>query len=273
VRHEYVLAARRRCRRRESLTAALPAPGRPRESRCRWSDATRPLRSAGGRLHHGTAQSPCALFVLPLPTFAAVVTRDALAFDSWIACVELRLPARPVEMDTYAIQPAEKAVGPAPGWLLSGAVPPGVSLDRDGLVHGTPTQAGTWAFWIELSDEDPPSATWCRPTKSEREFIVTVAAPPGTVGSAYSVQMRAEGVGAQTWVLGSGTLPLGLALSQTTGMITGTPAIPGVSPLKLLATDSRGVTVTVEVTIVVHRSSRSRRNDCPPESDGRPGDP
>jgi Putative Ig domain len=88
--------------------------------------------------------------------------------------------------------------------------------------------------------------------KSEREFTLTVAAPPATVGSPYAVQIRADGVGTQAWSIGSGTLPQGLALDPTTGMITGAPAIPGVFLLELLATDSRGVTVPVEVTIVVH---------------------
>jgi putative Ig domain-containing protein len=202
------------------------------------------------------------LVLLLAATFAAAAVPDALALRfADTPCVEAgeaRSRACPVAVvgSPYAVRlNGEGGCGPALPYqfrLLAGTVPPGLSLDRDGVVHGTPTQAGTWAFWIELSDEDPPSADWCMPTKSEREFIVTVAAPPGTVGSPYAVQMRAEGVGAQTWAVGSGALPQGLALSQTTGMISGTPAVPGVSALKLLATDSRGVTVTVEVTIVVH---------------------
>ena len=136
--------------------------------------------------------------------------------------------------------------------LLNGFLPPGLSLDREGLLHGTPTKAGTWAFWLELSDEDPPSAAWCLPKKSEREFIVTVGAPPGTVGSPYAVQVSAEGVGAQTWSIASGALPLGLALHPTTGVVTGVPAITGSFPLKLSATDSRGVTSTLDLTIIVY---------------------
>ena len=136
--------------------------------------------------------------------------------------------------------------------LLNGSLPPGLSLDGDGLLHGTPTNAGTWSFWLELSDEDPPSAAWCIPKKGEREFIVTVGAPPGTVRSPYLVQVSAEGVGAQTWSIASGTLPLGLALRPTAGVISGTPQITGSFPLTLSATDSRGVTATANLTIVVY---------------------
>ena len=58
--------------------------------------------------------------------------------------------------------------------ILSGSLPPGLSLRKDGLVSGTPTQSGSSSFWVELSDEDPPSASWCRPVTSEREFTIKV---------------------------------------------------------------------------------------------------
>jgi large repetitive protein len=228
-------------------------------------------------------------FVLALllaATFATVATPEAFALRfADTPCVETgetraRVCPAGVVGSPYAIRiNGEGGCGPDPNVpgsglpyqfrLLSGSVPPGLSLDRDGRVHGTPTQAGTWSFWIELSDEDPPSATWCRPVKSEREFMLTVTAPPATVGSPYAVQVRAEGVGAQTWSVGSGTLPQGLALSPTTGMITGTPAIPGVFPLTLLATDSRGITVPVDVTVVVHPKLAFATNRLAPARVGR----
>jgi hypothetical protein len=221
------------------------------------------------------------LVLLLAATFAAFVTPDAFAVRfADTPCIESgeahsRVCPTGVVGSPYAIRlNGEGGCGPDPNVpgsglpyqfrVLSGSVPPGLFLERDGRVHGTPTQAGTWSFWIELSDEDPPSATWCRPMKSEREFIVTVAAPPATVGSPYTAQIRADGVGTQTWSVGSGTLPQGLTLGQTTGMITGTPTSPGVFPLKLLATDSRGVAVPVEVTVVVHPKLAFATKRLPP---------
>lgn len=61
--------------------------------------------------------------------------------------------------------------------ILQGEMPPGLSLNgATGLVSGTPTQVGSWAVWIELSDQDPPTADWCRPAKSEREFVFPIEA-------------------------------------------------------------------------------------------------
>jgi Putative Ig domain len=66
--------------------------------------------------------------------------------------------------------------------ILSGALPPGLTLASDGLVSGVPTKAGSWSFWLELSDQDPPSASWCRPAKSQREFTINVVAASGRPG-------------------------------------------------------------------------------------------
>jgi Putative Ig domain len=136
--------------------------------------------------------------------------------------------------------------------VLNGQPPPGLSLRKDGLLSGVPTKVGTWAFWIELSDEDPPSATWCRPEKSEREFSIQVAAPAATVGTPYAVGVAVAGVGAQMWSIASGTLPRGLVLNQAAGTITGTPSITGSFPLTLVAIDSEGRTATVPLTVVVY---------------------
>ena len=75
----------------------------------------------------------------------------------------------------------EAGCGPALPYqfrILGGELPPGLSLRKDGLLSGTPTQAGTWSFWVELSDQDPPTADWCIPAKSEREFTVVVEGGP-----------------------------------------------------------------------------------------------
>ena len=150
--------------------------------------------------------------------FLRVRASDSLAIRfADTPCVEAgtaRMCPGGVVGNPYAVQlNGEGGCGPALPYqyrVLKRSLPPGLALDKDGLLHGTPATAGTWSFWLELSDEDPPSAAWCRPVKSEREFIVTVAAQAATVGSAYAVQISANGVGALSWSVASGTLPPGL---------------------------------------------------------------
>jgi len=119
--------------------------------------------------------------------------------------------------------------------LLNGALPSGLSLSKDGKVTGTPTAAGKSTFWVELSDEDPPSAPWCTTVgKAQREFTINIvqgvtianaSAPGGTVGTPYSLALTATGTSNPAWSLTAGTLPPGLALAGSA--ITGTPRQKG----------------------------------------------
>ena len=43
--------------------------------------------------------------------------------------------------------------------VIAGALPPGLSLSSGGTISGVPTQGGNYDFWVELSDENPPSAS------------------------------------------------------------------------------------------------------------------
>ena len=58
--------------------------------------------------------------------------------------------------------------------VLNGALPVGLTLSSSGLISGTPTGAGTASFWLEISDEDPPSQAWCRPATSQKPFTITI---------------------------------------------------------------------------------------------------
>jgi len=130
--------------------------------------------------------------------------------------------------------------------LIGGSMPPGLSLSKSGQVTGTPAQAGKWSFWVNLSDEDPPSADWCRPSTAQREFTITVDGadggsppppnpglsittaqlPPASAGNAYSLTLAASGAGTKTWSIAAGALPPGVSLS-TDGVVSGTPLAPG----------------------------------------------
>jgi hypothetical protein len=132
--------------------------------------------------------------------------------------------------------------------VLNGALPPGLSLSGSGSLSGTPTQSGEYRFWLELSDENPPSQSWCDPKTAEREFsidvlpglrITTNSVPPNaSIGVPYSAALETLLVTSLnplagttptslTWTVQSfGTgLPPGLALGN--GVITGTPTAEG----------------------------------------------
>jgi large repetitive protein len=114
------------------------------------------------------------------------------------------------------------------------------------MLVGIPRQAGSWSFWLELSDEDPPSQPLCIPRKSERRFTVDVlpglavtnaSAPPATVGAPYSLPLSTEGSGMRTWSIASGRLPPGLTLNPASGEIAGSPTTAGVYDFRVRVND------------------------------------
>lgn len=147
----------------------------------------------------------------------------------------------------------------------SGSFPPGLSISDEGYVSGTPTAAGTYEFYLLVKyDKDPA----CSKVPSDDRFVISInpAVPklmlgpesttPGTVGTPYSLQMTATVPDAKTWSIAAGTLPPGLSIDSTTGLISGVPSIAGTYSFAAFAkvnADSRADTkwLTIDVRDVV----------------------
>ena len=210
--------------------------------------------------------------------FAATVAH-ALAFDDATPCSDSQplfvCPQGTVESPYSITFQSHGGCGPALPYqyrVINGALPPGLSLASSGVLSGRPTTAGTYTFWVELSDQDPPTQSWCLPKTAQREFSLTVqprilvtteSAAPGTVGSPYTLALTAamksgptttsQPSSAVTWSLVSGTLPAGLVLGPT-GTITGTPTAEGSFSFTVRAALVDGRSDTKGLTIVVRQA-------------------
>jgi len=136
---------------------------------------------------------------------------------------------------------------PAYSWsVISGSLPGGLSLGSStGVVSGTPTAAGTSYFTVQVSDSQQPADT-----DTQALSIVVTAAPPaptitttslpnGTRGVAYSQTVQATGgTLPYTWTKVAGTLPNGLTLNASTGVISGTPSKKGTFNFTVRCTDA-----------------------------------
>jgi Putative Ig domain len=146
---------------------------------------------------------------------------------------------------------------------LSGALPAGLAFNAStGVISGTPTSAGISNFTITATDAN--SATGSRPYSITASTPVTVdptTLPAGTAGTAYSQTVTATGGTGPYTYAATGTLPAGLSLNASTGVISGTPSVAGSSNFTITATDSvggtgaRSYTVTVNPAVEVNPSS------------------
>jgi Putative Ig domain len=121
-------------------------------------------------------------------------------------------------------------------WSVTvGSLPAGLTLAANtGLITGTPTASGTVNFTATVTDTGSPTQSKSVP------LSIVVAAPaapaltisatlvPGAANTAYSSPMTATGgTPAYTWAITAGSLPSGLSLAATTGIISGTPTTTG----------------------------------------------
>ena len=140
------------------------------------------------------------------------------------------------------------AAGGVPGyvWSLttgSNSLPDGLSLNPAGVISGTSTAAGTTAIIVKVTDSAGGTAikelAVIITAPGEPLVITTTALPAGTVGTAYNATLVATGgTGDKSWSVISGTLPTGLSLNASSGVISGTPTTAGTSTVTLRVQDS-----------------------------------
>jgi hypothetical protein len=83
--------------------------------------------------------------------------------------------------------------------------------------------------------------------------ITTTSLPAGTVGVAYTTTLAAtNGVTPYTWSVTVGTLPAGLTIAASTGVISGTPTAFGTSNFTVQVKDASGFTATAALSIKIN---------------------
>ena len=164
---------------------------------------------------------------------------------------------------------ASGGVSPYANWTVTtGALPAGLTLTQaTGVISGTPTATGTFNFTVQLRDSD------VEPQIASKAFALTInpAGPnplvittsnplmSGNEQIAYTQELSASG-GTPPYVnwrlaVGAGTLPNGLSLNSTTGVIAGIPTVSGTFTFAILVSDSAQTPVNASKVFTIEVGS------------------
>lgn len=176
--------------------------------------------------------------------------------------VTAAVPAIPsVKVGGSVSQTLQASGGTAPyAWTIaSGSLPAGVTLSPSGTLSGAPTTSGNYAFTAAVTDSSSPSqyaAASGNIVVAPTPIIITSSSMlSDTVGTAYSQALTATGGTAPyTWSVTKGSLPAGLSLTSSNGMISGTPVTGGTASFTATVVDSsspaQSASVTTSIAIV-----------------------
>jgi len=103
----------------------------------------------------------------------------------------------------------------------TGGVPPGMSLSSSGVLSGTPTTPGNYNISFTINDGTDTVGRGIGLTVSAVGIANSGLLPDATRGNTYNVTLIGSG-GASPYTFSIGSLPQGLSLNSSTGLISGT---------------------------------------------------
>jgi thermitase len=151
---------------------------------------------------------------------------------------------------------ASGGVAPYTWSITGGSLPVGLTLSPVGVISGTPAAAGNASFTVTVTDYKGMTAirslsiAIAAPTATLA--ITTTSLPAATRNVAYSATLTATGgTTPYIWSISSNSLPRGLSLGSSTGVISGTPTRTGTSTFTVSVKDNKGTTVKKSLSISV----------------------
>ena len=195
------------------------------------------------------------LVTLSDSTGASVTKSYTLNVGNSVTITTPSLPGGPPNVAYSASLTAAGGSVPYHWSVLTGNLPTGLTLDDNGLIHGTPAAQGAFQFTVKVTDSVQGTATkaFTITIGTIQPLTITTSLIGASLGKPYSQTLTATG-GTQpvtTWTTTSGTLPAGLSLNQSTGAITGTPTALGTASFTIQALDSAGGAASKSFTISV----------------------
>lgn len=165
--------------------------------------------------------------------------------------------------------------GTAPYTWAAIAVAPGLVLNSTGIITGTPTTAGSFAFTAQVADNAGQTVSKAFSiTITGSQFSIATASPlpNGNTGQNYSQVLTATGgTTPYRWTVGTG-FPPGLTLDPVSGAIAGVPTTGGTFNFTVQATDATQLSATRAFALTIN-SAPLKITTVPPLFTGTVGVP
>ncbi len=141
-------------------------------------------------------------------------------------------------------------------FAASTVLPAWLELTTDGVLQGTPTEAGEFTFTAVVTDDAGTTASkeLTLEIVANPVRVTTDGLPPGSLGNPYSATLEATGCTAPyTWSLETGSvLPEGLEFSDAgSGRLGGIPRAAGIFTFTVVVTDATGSTASKTLTLEI----------------------
>ena len=136
--------------------------------------------------------------------------------------------------------------------LATGVLPRGLAMTASGIIAGTPSTPGSFAFTVRFTDRYSQHTTHAyKVTSRANPPVISMAAlPTGEYEKPYFVQLETDDRRTGAWALTDGVLPTGLTLSAD-GLVKGTPTTRGSFNITVKFVDSVGQTSTRSYTMLI----------------------
>lgn len=154
----------------------------------------------------------------------------SITIPSGLTILTTSFPAGAVGITYTQNLSASGGVPPYTWNITQGTLPPGLGIQNNSSIGGTPTTIGTYNFTLSVFDSQENGAfiqtSITINATASGPVITTSTLPNGVVGVSYTAQLTCNSCTGYIWTVTSGLLPLGLTLSAG-GTFSGTPTTAG----------------------------------------------
>ena len=178
-----------------------------------------------------TTGSPFAFTITATDAANSVATKNySMVIDAALMITTSTLPNWTVNQPYSQSVAVSGGTNPDTFAVTAGSLPMGLSLNSStGTITGTPTTTSISPVAVTVTVTDAAGATANHVysiTINAAPTVTTNSLPSGTQNDSYSTTLSSSGgTGTVTWSVTSGSLPAGLSLNSSTGVISGSPSI------------------------------------------------